>query len=301
MAVLSATVGPFQGVGLFTGCSGGVRFLPGRPGAGLRVQRLSFDQVATQRALVQHVARDVAWAGPAAPLVRNTTLLVSAQPEGGVSAADATKVAATIEHAMSALAGLHVWDATIEVTSSEVPILDGSARTFVEALLPVVREGPVPEPLRIKQPVEVREGKASIIAEPVSSMADATMTYVLDYDGRGGLHAQRVTWDGKPATYAREIAPARTFGLRSELQFARRAGQFSWLGESDMLVFDDTPGASGDHASLPLRFSDEPARHKLLDLIGDLALLGRPLQARVTAIRSGHALTAALCEKLAKD
>lgn len=298
MAVLSATVGPFEGVGLFTGCRGSVRFLPGRPGAGLRVQRLSFDQVATQQALVKHLARSAAWAGPAAPLVRNTTLLVSAQPDAVAGALDATKVAATIEHAMSALAGLHVWDATIEITASEVPILDGSAKDFVAALLPALREGPAPQPIRLSAPIEVREGNAHIIAQPVASMADAAMTYNLDYDHRGGLASQSATWDGTPASYAREIAPARTFGLRSEVQFARRAGQFAWLSESDMLVFDDTPGAGGDRASLPLRFPDEPARHKLLDLIGDLALLGRPLQARVIATRSGHALTAALCEKI---
>jgi UDP-3-O-[3-hydroxymyristoyl] N-acetylglucosamine deacetylase/3-hydroxyacyl-[acyl-carrier-protein] dehydratase len=76
-------------------------------------------------------------------------------------------------------------------------------------------------------------------------------------------------------------------------------GQFAWLNESEMLVFDDTAGASGERASLALRFANEPARHKLLDLIGDLALLGQPLQARVTATKSGHALTAALCRKIA--
>lgn len=300
MALLSAAVGPFAGVGLFTGCKSSVRVLPGKPGAGLRVQRLSFDQVATQRALVEHVALDNAWAGPAAPLVRNTTLLVSAQPGEGVVASDATKVAATIEHVMSALAGLHVWDATIEIDACEVPIFDGSANVFVDALLPVLRGSEEPEPLRLTQRVEVREGDASIVAEPVASMADATMTYNLDYGGRGGLGQQSATWDGRAESYAREIAPARTFGLRSELQIARRMGQFAWLNESEMLVFDDT-AAGGERASLALRFANEPARHKLLDLIGDLALLGRPVQARVTATKSGHALTAALCRRIAAD
>lgn len=299
MALLSAAVGPFAGVGLFTGCTCSMRLLPGKPGSGLRVQRLSFDQVATQRALAEHVARDSTWAGPAAPLVRNTTLLVSAQPGEGVAASDATKVAATIEHVMSALAGLHVWDATIEINACEVPIFDGSAKVFVDALLPALRASDEPEPLRLTQRVEVREGDASIVAEPVASMAEATMTYNLDYGGRGGLGQQSATWDGRAESYARETAPARTFGLRSELQIARRMGQFAWLNESEMLVFDDTAGSSGERASLALRFANEPARHKLLDLIGDLALLGQPLQARVTATKSGHALTAALCRKIA--
>jgi len=298
MALLSAAVGPFAGVGLFTGCTCSMRLLPGKPGGGLRVQRLSFDQVAMQRALVEHVARDSTWAGPAAPLVRNTTLLVSAQPGEGVAASDATKVAATIEHVMSALAGLHVWDATIEINACEVPIFDGSAKVFVDALLPVLRASDTPEPVRLTQRVEVREGDASIAAEPVASMADATMTYNLDYGGRGGLGQQSATWDGRAESYAREIAPARTFGLRSELQIVRRMGQFAWLREAEMLVFDDTV-AGGERASLALRFANEPARHKLLDLIGDLALLGQPLQARVTATKSGHALTAALCRKIA--
>ena len=298
MALLSAAVGPFAGVGLFTGCESSVRLLPGKPGAGLRVQRLSFDQVATQRAVVEHVARDSTWAGPAAPLVRNTTLLVSAQPGEGVGASDATKVAATIEHVMSALAGLHVWDATIEIDACEVPIFDGSAKVFADALLPVLRASDEPEPLRLTQRVEVREGDASIVAEPAASMAEATMTYNLDYGGRGGLGQQSATWDGRAESYAREIAPARTFGLRSELQIARRMGQFAWLREAEMLLFDDTV-VGGERASLALRFANEPARHKLLDLIGDLALLGQPLQARVTATKSGHALTAALCRKIA--
>ncbi len=298
MALLSAAVGPFAGVGLFTGCTCSMRLLPGKPGAGLRVQRLSFDQVATQRAVVEHVARDSTWAGPAAPLVRNTTLLVSAQPGEGVGASDATKVAATIEHVMSALAGLHVWDATIEIDACEVPIFDGSAKVFADALLPVLRASDEPEPLRLTQRVEVREGDASIVAEPAASMAEATMTYNLDYGGRGGLGQQSATWDGRAESYAREIAPARTFGLRSELQIARRMGQFAWLREAEMLLFDDTV-VGGERASLALRFANEPARHKLLDLIGDLALLGQPLQARVTATKSGHALTAALCRKIA--
>jgi UDP-3-O-[3-hydroxymyristoyl] N-acetylglucosamine deacetylase len=294
MAILSAAVGPFVGVGLFTGCHSQLRFLPAAAGTGIRVQRLSFDQVATQRALVSHVAPNSAWAGPAAPLVRNTTLLVTAQPPGA-DAPDAAKIAATIEHAMSALAGLGVWDATIEISAAEVPILDGSARDFVAQLQPALVERPSPQPIRLTRTVEVRERDAVIIAEPVSEMRDMSMTYHLDYGGRGGLLAQSATWTGSTADYATAIAPARTFGMKSELAIARTLGQFAWLSEHDMLVFDDT-NAGGP--SLPLRFDNEPARHKLLDLIGDLALLGAPLQAKVTATRSGHALTHELCRAI---
>lgn len=295
MATLTATVGPFEGLGLFSGCRSSLRFLPGKPGAGLRVQRLSFDQVATQRALVQHVSKDATWAGPAAPLVRNTTLLVSAQPDN-VVAPDASKVAATIEHAMAALAGLHVWDATIEINAAEVPILDGSAKDFVASILPALAPGSSPAPIVLRERVEVRDRDATIIAEPVASMHEASYTYNLDYAGRGGIAAQSYTWRNDPDAFARDIAPARTFGLRSELEWAREAGQFAWLSERDMLVFNDTPSPGG--TSLSLRFADEPARHKLLDLIGDLALLGAPLQAKVTATKSGHALTHALCREI---
>ncbi|HLP85193.1 MAG TPA: UDP-3-O-acyl-N-acetylglucosamine deacetylase, partial [Phycisphaerales bacterium] len=206
MATLTATVGPFEGLGLFSGCRSSLRFLPGKPGAGLRVQRLSFDQVATQRALVQHVSKDATWAGPAAPLVRNTTLLVSAQPDN-VVAPDASKVAATIEHAMAALAGLHVWDATIEINAAEVPILDGSAKDFVASILPALAPGSSPAPIVLRERVEVRDRDATIIAEPVASMHEASYTYNLDYAGRGGIAAQSYTWRNDPDAFARDIAP----------------------------------------------------------------------------------------------
>jgi len=301
MAMLTRAVGPFAGVGLFTGVRSSLRFLPAAKDTGIRVQRLGFDQVATQRALVTHVVSDSAWAGPAAPLVRNTTLMVSAEP-AGASAKDASKVAATIEHAMAALAGLHVWDAVIEIDAAEVPILDGSARAFVEGLREAVvvgEAGDEPQPIVLTRRVEVREKDASIVAEPVASMRDAIMTYNLDFAGRGSVGAQTYSWRGDSDVFVGEIAAARTFGFRSEVEYARRAGQFAWLSEREMVVFDDTPAKAG--VSVPLRFTDEPARHKLLDLIGDLALLGAPLQARVMASKSGHALTHALCREIVAE
>jgi UDP-3-O-acyl-N-acetylglucosamine deacetylase len=114
-------------------------------------------------------------------------------------------------------------------------------------------------------------------------------TYELDYGpptpGVFALGQQRATWDGSATQYASEVAPARTYCLEQEAMVMRSMGLFAHLTPREMLVL----GTSGpiDNA---LRFDDEPARHKLLDLIGDLALIGAPLQADVVATRSGHAL-----------
>ena len=217
MAMLTRAVGPFAGVGLFTGVRSSLRFLPAAKDTGIRVQRLGFDQVATQRALVTHVVSDSAWAGPAAPLVRNTTLMVSAEP-AGASAKDASKVAATIEHAMAALAGLHVWDAVIEIDAAEVPILDGSARAFVEGLREAVvvgEAGDEPQPIVLTRRVEVREKDASIVAEPVASMRDAIMTYNLDFAGRGSVGAQTYSWCGESDVFVGEIAAVMFYSART--------------------------------------------------------------------------------------
>jgi UDP-3-O-[3-hydroxymyristoyl] N-acetylglucosamine deacetylase len=299
-SILTRAVGPFQGVGLFTGTQATLRFVPAPMGSGLRVRRLSFDQVATRDALVEHVIVDhTSWAGKAAVLMRNTTLSVSREPDGA-SARDASSVVATIEHAMAALAGLHVWDATIEIEGMECPILDGSCADFVRELLPATETTQTTRrPVAISRRVEVRDDRsgAVMVAEPVADVADASLTYELDYGGRGGIGTQRATWNCDAEAFAKNIAPARTFALAGEIAQARAFGQFAWLSPQEILVFDDAPGKSGPIEN-SLRFADEPARHKLLDLIGDLALLGAPLQAKVVASKSGHALTHALCRTI---
>ena len=271
-------MGPLRGLGLFSAQRSAVWI---EPGAGLQVRR---EGRAVGTPLVRALCTDVSWAGlPPGVAVRNTTLALG----GGV-------VAATVEHVLSALAGLGVWNATVVLEGAEVGIADGSARAFVDLLEPALEQVlDVSSPIVLTRRVEVREERtgATIVGEPSD---EAVYEYEL-IDARADLD-QRAAWRvGDHAAYAREIAPARTYSTLADARAAQGLGLFQHLTPKDMLVLDER----GKPVDNTLRFADEPARHKLLDLIGDLALLGRPLIARVRASRSGHALTHQFCRAVA--
>jgi len=233
---------------------------------------------------VSAVTDDASWAGlPAGVPVRNTTLRT---PSG--------QYIATIEHLASALSALGHWSLRAELDAPEVPILDGSALPFADALRALGPPGASPPPLVLREPVEVSAGNAAIRAEPSAPGSQIEYTYRLDYGPNSPLKPHDATWRGSPDEYLNDIAPARTFSLRAEAEAAQRAGLFRHLTPSEMVVIGDD-GHPIDNA---WRLPNEPARHKLLDLIGDLALLGRPLHARVTATRAGHALTHELCRRI---
>lgn len=199
----------------------------------------------------------------------------------------------TVEHLLSALAGLGVTDALVRVEGGEPPIGDGSAWLFVGPILGVgLRElGGGVEPVIVRDRVEITEGPASIIIEPAET---PSFRYELDYGPDAPIPPQAAEWDGSPGTYAERIARARTFCLREEAEAMHAMGLFAGLTPRDMLVY----GADGpiDNA---LWVPDEPARHKLLDLIGDLSLVGRPVLGRVVARRSGHAMNHEAARRLA--
>ncbi|MFZ2872950.1 MAG: UDP-3-O-acyl-N-acetylglucosamine deacetylase [Phycisphaerales bacterium] len=275
--VVAAAVGPVSGLGLFSGKRASVTIGPASaPGIHLRRERAS---AAARTALV---SSESSWTGlpPGVP-VRNTTL------------ASGPAFFATIEHLMSALAGLGVWHAAVKFEDGpEAPILDGSALPWVAALKPALGPGAAAEPLVLRERVEVAHGDATIVAVPRAR--GWSYTYVLDYGAGSPIRAQRAAWEGCPRAYEAEIAPARTFSLRREAEAARAMGLFPHLTPREMVVVGDD-GAPIDNA---WRIANEPAAHKLLDLIGDLALLGRPLQADVVATRSGHALTHEFCRRV---
>jgi len=232
-----------------------------------------------------HVSRCVDWRPrglPAGLPIRNTSIGAGDWSVG------------TIEHVMSALAGLGITDAVVEVQGPEVPILDGSALPFVEVLLPLVVEFErEQDPIVLRGPVEVQDGGGGVVrAEP--RPGGWSFTYALDYGPSSPIQAQAAVWSGDPAEYARDIAPARTFSLRAEAEAAARAGLFTKFSAREMVVVGD----DGQPIDNQWRMRNEPAKHKLLDLIGDLALLGRPLAADVTATRSGHALVREFCRKV---
>lgn len=206
---------------------------------------------------------------------------------------DADAIVWTVEHVLSALVGLGVTDAIVEVSGPEPPIYDGSARAIADALTEagLLNLDTEIEPLSVREPVTVEDDRGGrITAEPRDENEHGCLySYELDYGPGAPIPAQRASWDsGAPdahARYAEEIAPARTFSLQTEAALFASAGLFGHLSPKDMLVIGE--GGPVDNA---LRFENEPARHKLLDLIGDLALVGRPLHARITAVRAGHTL-----------
>jgi UDP-3-O-[3-hydroxymyristoyl] N-acetylglucosamine deacetylase len=188
-----------------------------------------------------------------------------------------------IEHVAAALGGLGCFEGVeLEVEGGEVPLLDGSARPFVEALKRLgVRPGP--PPLRVAQRFEFRKGASRYRLVP------STATFVqafIEFDhaliGRQSAH-----WGGDPEGFARYVAPARTFGFADEAVQLWRSGRAQGVDPTAVVVFT----GDGLAPDCSLASADEPARHKLLDLIGDLALYGGPPVGGVVAERPGHGAT----------
>jgi UDP-3-O-acyl-N-acetylglucosamine deacetylase len=275
---LLASTPTLRGAGLFTGVDCAVTFHPAPRGAGIVFRDAGSGR--TVRALAEHAAieREIPNVPRGFP-VRNTTLSLD---EGGAIA--------TVEHAMSALRGLGVCDCVVDVEGPEVPIFDGSALALVEALVPVLGPGEAgPDPIELREPVTIREGGASITATPTDS--GVSYTYALDYGPDSPIPPQTASWSGDPEEYRAEIAPARTFSLEREAAVANALGLFSRFRPRDLLVI----GNDGRPIDNTWRFENEPARHKLLDLIGDVGLLGGPVRASIAAERSGHAMTRRFC------
>lgn len=272
-----------SGVGLFTGVPATVTLEPAEPGSGIAFM-LGGERV---RATIANLASKPLIPAFARFPARHTCI-----------ASGAGRTLATIEHVMSALAGLGITDATVTCHDGqgqdrpEVPILDGSADAFVREIGSVGVEDSRVEgegSRRPSGPIRVERDEASIVITPRAPGAGRTgptYRYNLAYPAPIGMQA--ASWDGDPAAYATEVAPARTFSLEHEARMMQSMGLFGHLTTRDMLVI----GAAGPIEN-EVRFPDEPARHKLLDLIGDMALAGPSLwglQADIVATRSGHAL-----------
>ncbi|MGD9691131.1 MAG: UDP-3-O-acyl-N-acetylglucosamine deacetylase [Phycisphaerales bacterium] len=270
-----------EGVGLFCPQRCRLVMLPAKAGEGVRFRRMDLagqPEMAAQASLV--VARP-----------RQTVLAVPAS----APATGARPSVQTVEHLLSALLGLGISDVCIELHGPEVPLGDGSARPFVEAILSAgIVELPDSaqenlRPIVVSAPIEVAEGDGRITALPAEG-SHLDVTYDLDY-GRGAPMPPQSAYYrheyARPdaAAYRRDIAPARTFCTRNEAEDLRAAGLFGHLQPGDVLVLDADGPIGG-----ALRFANEPARHKLLDVLGDLHLAGRPIFGRINAARSGHAL-----------
>jgi UDP-3-O-[3-hydroxymyristoyl] N-acetylglucosamine deacetylase len=197
----------------------------------------------------------------------------------------------TVEHLLSALYALGVDDALVEVDGPEIPILDGSAAPFVILLHEVgLRPHPVPrEYLRVLKPVEVVRGGKRVRLLPCEHFE---VDYTIGFD-HPLLRHQALSLRITPETFAEEVAPARTFGFLREVETLRRNG-LALGGSLENAVVIGESGVLNNK----LRFEDEFVRHKMLDAVGDLALLGYPIVGRLEAAKAGHALHAAVAQKL---
>ncbi|AXC13204.1 UDP-3-O-[3-hydroxymyristoyl] N-acetylglucosamine deacetylase [Acidisarcina polymorpha] len=247
-----------------------MRLLPATAGSGIIFRRTDLDNFE-----IGATGRNVAKVSYATSLMRKGVLI------------------STTEHLLSALIGMGIDNVIIELDNLELPILDGSALPYVEALrqagIKIQRRRR--EYLRILKPVEVRENDKFIAVYPGEGYS---ISYDIDFPrpiGRSGFEL-----DLTQGAYGSQIAPARTFGFREDEQRLRDMGLIRGVCEQNAIVLSSDGIQNG-----PLRFGDEFVRHKVLDLIGDLALAGHHILGRVVAERAGHAMHTTLVSRLLRD
>tara|TARA_B100001093_G_scaffold220899_2_gene211893 strand:+ start:751 stop:2097 length:1347 start_codon:yes stop_codon:yes gene_type:complete len=197
----------------------------------------------------------------------------------------------TVEHVLSALAGCGIDNAIIELDASEPPILDGSARPFVNLIFeaePFEQEADRSF-FELKEAVSVTSGNRSMIALP----HDGFRVTCTSADDRGS-HVQHLSVDLDPETFVAQVAPARTFTLYEDIEELLKLGKIRGGSLDSAIVIKGDKILSKE----PLRFEDEFVRHKILDIVGDLSLLGKPLRAHIIAVRPGHSLNSDLTSKL---
>jgi UDP-3-O-[3-hydroxymyristoyl] N-acetylglucosamine deacetylase len=254
---------PFTGIGLHTGQPVSMRVLPAPPDTGIVFRRVDLDDFEIP-ADVSSVAR-VAYA---TTLMRNGVWI------------------STVEHLLSALYGVGIDNAYVDMDNLEVPILDGSARPFTDA---ITRVGVVVETrprryLRILREFSVEEpgkGKSLSIVPADTFEVECAIDFEHPFIG-----PQALTVECAGDEYANSIAPARTFGFERDVETLQSNGLIRGGSLENAIVLSDT----GMLNTEPLRFRDEFVRHKILDLLGDFALIGRPVLGRLIANRAGHAL-----------
>ena len=208
---------------------------------------------------------------------------------------------ATIEHLLSACSGLGLDNLVIDITAEEVPILDGSAASFVFLLQSagIVLQDAPKRFLRVKRPVAVREGEgASLKWARLEPYEGYKLAFEIEFDHPAvSQTGQQFVFEMEPARYKREIARARTFGFTRELDVMRSRGLGLGVSLDNVVAVDEFKVINSDG----LRYDDEFVKHKILDAIGDMMMAGRPLLASYRAYKSGHALNNALVRALLAD
>lgn len=204
----------------------------------------------------------------------------------------------TVEHLMSACAGLGIDNLQVDITAEEVPILDGSASSFVFLLQSagVELQNRPKRFVRVLKTVEVQEGEGAAIKwARLTPYNGYKLSFEIDFDHPAvDSTGQRVEFDLGSGSYTRDIARARTFGFTKDVEMMRANGLALGGGLDNAIVMDDYKVLNSDG----LRYNDEFVKHKILDAMGDLYLLGKPLLAAYSAFRSGHALNNKLLREL---
>ena len=217
--------------------------------------------------------------------------LVSTNLATTIGRGDAT--ISTVEHLLSALYALGIDNVRVEVDGPEIPVMDGSAAPFVYLLRTAGRFDQRSErhTLRIREALEVRDGDRHIRIEPGDGLS---VDYSVDFSHPAIGRQQLEHFSLDDRAFERDIARARTFGFLRDVEALWRAGLAKGGNLNNTVVMDDDRVLNQEG----LRFPDEFVRHKVLDLIGDLALVGMPIEGHITACRAGHALHQALVQKL---
>lgn len=260
----------FIGVGLHSGAPVKMKLLPAPSGTGVVFRRTDLDGFE-----IAATGRNVARVSYATSLMRQSVLI------------------STTEHLLSALVGMGIDNVVVELDNLELPILDGSALPYIEAFHRVGLRAQRRERqyLRVLKGVEVRDGDKFIGVYPGEGYR---VSYQIDFPAPIGR--QGFVVDLASRNYGDEIAPARTFGYKEDESKLRDMGLIRGASEENAIILTRRGVVNG-----PLRFDDEFVRHKVLDLIGDLALVGHQILGHVKAERAGHAMHTALVSRLLKD
>lgn len=232
-----------------------------------------------------------------------TAVSIPAKPEYVIdstlctSLGDRTVTVATVEHLMSAFAGLGIDNAYVDIDSHELPIMDGSAGPFVFLIQSagVVQQNKPKRFIRIKDKIQVKKGESFAELSPYSGFK---VNFELDYDHPAiPKNRQTLSIDLSDASYVKEVSRARTYGFVSDYEWLREKNLALGASLGNTVAFDDYNIINQDG----LRYDDELVRHKILDVIGDLYLLGHSVIGEFTGYRSGHALNNALLNALLAD
>jgi UDP-3-O-[3-hydroxymyristoyl] N-acetylglucosamine deacetylase len=258
-----------EGIGLHTAVPVHVRLVPAPPDTGYLFRRTDlggFEIPAT--------VESVAHCGYATTLMRTGVML------------------STVEHLLAALRGLDVDNVIIEVDNLEIPIMDGSAEVFAELIeqAGIVEQLLARRALLVREKVSFAQGNRCISVEPADNYK---IDCLIDFS-HPLIGVQQFSFELTDGAFSKEIAAARTFGFTEEIEALRRANLIRGGSLDNAIVLTQT----GLLNQTGLRFPDEFVRHKILDIVGDLALLGMPILGRVRAERSGHILHAGLMSKM---